>query len=180
MALCGGGNEPSYENLNQIPLWILHGTADRDVRISDSDEVVAGMKKDGKAERLLYDRLRGKNHSILARIFYMPQTYDWLFSHSLTDSARVVCKDYKIVDSDFNTAYNDLHSPSWQSIAHVSHATNQPVSREMRGSSIYRVRKGDSLSSIAHRYHTSVRKLCQLNHIKESSKLRLGQKIRVR
>lgn len=183
MALCGGGNNPSYENLNQIPLWILHGTADRDVRISDSDEVVAGMKKAGKAERLLYDRLRGKNHSILARIFYMPQTYKWLFSHSLSDSARVICKDYQIVDADFSTAYNDLHTPTWQNIALVNHvsAASQPSSREDRGSTIvYHVRRGDSLSKIAQRYHTTVPKLCKLNGLKKTTTLRIGQKIRVR
>lgn len=42
------------------------------------------------------------------------------------------------------------------------------------------VRQGDTLSAIARRYHTTVRKLCQLNRIKETSILRLGQKIRVR
>ena len=41
------------------------------------------------------------------------------------------------------------------------------------------VRQGDTLSGIAKRYHTTVRRLCQLNKIKETSILRLGQKIRV-
>ncbi len=42
------------------------------------------------------------------------------------------------------------------------------------------VRKGDSLSVIASRNGTTVRKLCKLNGIKSSSKLRPGQKLRVR
>jgi hypothetical protein len=41
------------------------------------------------------------------------------------------------------------------------------------------VRQGDTLSGIAKRYHTTVKRLCQLNKIKETSILRLGQKIRV-
>ena len=41
------------------------------------------------------------------------------------------------------------------------------------------VRQGDTLSGIAKRYHTTVKRLCQLNNIKETSILRLGQKIRV-
>lgn len=41
------------------------------------------------------------------------------------------------------------------------------------------VRQGDTLSAIARRYHTTVKRLCQLNKIKETSILRLGQKIRV-
>jgi len=182
MALCGGGNDPNYANLNKIPLWILHGTADRDVKIRDSDEVVAGMRKVCKPERLLYNRLRGKNHSILARIFYMPQTYQWLFSHSLADSARTICKEYDIVDADFGTAYNDLHSPTWERIRLQNHVStrNMPSASDVRGTSVYKVRKGDTLSGIAHRYHTTVHKLCRLNGIKETSTLRLGQKIRVR
>lgn len=41
------------------------------------------------------------------------------------------------------------------------------------------VKQGDTLSAIARRYHTTVKKLCQMNKIKETSILRLGQKIRV-
>jgi len=42
------------------------------------------------------------------------------------------------------------------------------------------VRSGDTLSGIARKYHTSVRELCRLNGIKESSILRVGQRLRVR
>lgn len=42
------------------------------------------------------------------------------------------------------------------------------------------VRRGDTLSGIAKRYGTTVKKLCQLNKIKETSVIRVGQKIRVR
>lgn len=188
MALCGGGNNPSYPNLNRIPLWILHGTADRAVRISDSDEVVAGMRKAGKPERLLYNRLKGKNHSILARCFYMPQTYKWLFAHSLADSARTICKDYDIVDADFGRAYSDLHEPTWSHIREVNHMQNDRYERGNRkgggrsdnggGSGVYTVRKGDTLSGIAHRYHTNVARLCRLNGLKRTSTLRIGQKIK--
>ena len=42
------------------------------------------------------------------------------------------------------------------------------------------VRSGDTLSGIAKKYGTSVKKLCQLNKIKDTSVIRIGQKIRVR
>ena len=42
------------------------------------------------------------------------------------------------------------------------------------------VRSGDTLSGIAKKYGTSVKRLCQLNKIKETSVIRIGQKIRVR
>jgi murein DD-endopeptidase MepM/ murein hydrolase activator NlpD len=42
------------------------------------------------------------------------------------------------------------------------------------------VKSGDTLSGIAKKYGTSVKKLCALNGIKETKILQIGQKIRVR
>jgi len=44
----------------------------------------------------------------------------------------------------------------------------------------YRVKQGDTLSGIAKKYGTSVKRLCQLNNIKETKVLQIGQKLRVR
>ena len=44
----------------------------------------------------------------------------------------------------------------------------------------HKVKSGDTLSGIAKKYGTSVRRLCQLNNIKETKILQIGQKIRVR
>ena len=48
------------------------------------------------------------------------------------------------------------------------------------GQSTYTVRKGDTLYSIAKRNGTTVKKICQLNGIGENTKLRVGQKLRVK
>jgi len=42
------------------------------------------------------------------------------------------------------------------------------------------VRSGDTLSRIAAKYHTSVRTLCRLNGINETTTLRIGRKLRVK
>lgn len=42
------------------------------------------------------------------------------------------------------------------------------------------VRSGDTLGKLAQRYHTTVKKLCQLNGIKETTILQLGRKLRVK
>ena len=55
-----------------------------------------------------------------------------------------------------------------------------PSSSSSKGSSVVRVRKGDSLSRIASRNGTTVSKLCRLNGLTTKSKLSIGQKIRVR
>ena len=44
----------------------------------------------------------------------------------------------------------------------------------------YVIKKGDTLSKIASRYHTTVNNLCRLNGIKKSTKLKIGRRIRVK
>ena len=44
---------------------------------------------------------------------------------------------------------------------------------------VYRVRSGDNLGKIAKRNHTTVKALCKKNKIKETTVLRLGQKIKI-
>lgn len=108
MALCGGASIKGLCGLNEVPLWIIHGTADKDVPLYCSQKVVDEMVQCGDTSLLLFDKLRGEAHSKLARIFYLEQTYDWLFSHSLADSVRKVNKDFTISREIMNTAYNDL------------------------------------------------------------------------
>lgn len=97
MAFCGGGTQADYSGLTEVPLWIVHGTADKAVSVKCSDAVVNEMKKvkDG-TKRLHYDRLKGVNHSLLARIFYMVECYEWLFKHSLSDKEREISPKYEI------------------------------------------------------------------------------------
>lgn len=44
----------------------------------------------------------------------------------------------------------------------------------------HKVKQGDTLSGIAKKYGTTVKKLCQLNNIKETKILQIGMKLRVR
>lgn len=44
----------------------------------------------------------------------------------------------------------------------------------------YKVKQGDTLSGIAKKYGTSVKRLCQLNKIKETTILQIGRKLRVK
>lgn len=52
--------------------------------------------------------------------------------------------------------------------------------KQLQQAQFHKVRSGDTLSGIAARYHTRVSTLCKLNHIKETSILQIGQRIRVR
>lgn len=90
IAMCGGGTVSDLSGLNDVPLWIIHGTADRAVTIAQSDRVVSQMKaaNGGNAERLVYHRVPGMDHSRPARMFYLAESYDWLFKHTLKDATR--------------------------------------------------------------------------------------------
>lgn len=108
MALCGGCSVKDKSGLGKLPLWIIHGTGDRAVSVKQSQTVVDELQKTGNDRRLRYDWLPGASHGALARILYMRKTYDWLFSHSLTDTGRPVRPDITIDNSDLTRAYDDM------------------------------------------------------------------------
>jgi murein DD-endopeptidase MepM/ murein hydrolase activator NlpD len=49
---------------------------------------------------------------------------------------------------------------------------------ELRKAKYYTIRKGDSLSRIAYRHHTTITAMCKLNHITSKTILRVGRQIR--
>lgn len=211
MALCGGSSRKEFCGLNKVPLWIIHGTADRDVSISQSQRIVDAMKACGPTNLLRFDKFKGVNHSQLAKMFYLPETYQWLLSHSKADSVRKINMDVDITVASLGNAYQNINRSSNvikvvdkyavsvpkivdvdtanisdDSLAIIANAvvpekkapvvTPTPVSKP----SVHTVRRGDTLSAIARKYHTTVAKLCKINHIKEDGILSLGQKIRLR
>lgn len=105
MAIAGGCTGKTYEGLSQVPLWIVHGTADRAVPVEESRKVVRAIRSDYDSRLLRYSELPGINHGRPARLFYQLDTYDWLFCHSLYD--RRVDTTYTIDNSTLNRAYNE-------------------------------------------------------------------------
>ena len=55
-----------------------------------------------------------------------------------------------------------------------------PKADSQAGAKYYKIRSGDTLSKIAARNGTTVKKLCKLNGIKETTVLQIGKRIRVR
>lgn len=190
MALCGGSNLKSHCGLNTVPLYILHGTADRAVPISRSQEVVKAMAECGDTSLLRFGKLPGQSHSALAKIFYIKETYQWLFSHSKTDSPRKVNKDVTIDVNAMSAAYQNIDRNAIKlkiingmtgTVEESATQTDKADDNDNDSSvSVHIVKKGDTLYAISKKYHTTVEKLCQLNHIKENSILQLGQKIKVK
>ena len=109
MALCGGCTLKNQEGLGKVPLWIMHCTADRAVALSQSTRVVNNLVSQGRQTRLRYDWLSGASHGALARIFYLSETYDWLFSHSLKDKGRPLNRTISITQAAMQTVYRGLN-----------------------------------------------------------------------
>lgn len=174
MAMCGGASMTELCGLNDVPLWIVHGTADKAVPVRCSQSVVDAMTSCGDTSRLIFSKLYKVNHSRLARVFYLEQTYDWLFAHSLSDSVRLANKDYSMSTKILDDAYSNLNKDLSITIIDPT-----PSTYKVGENQYYIVKKGDTLSSIAVEYHTTVLLLCKLNQINKNSVLRIGQKIRV-
>lgn len=108
MPLCGGSTfKPERQKeLSKVPLWIIHGTADRAIPVSASQKVVANIKAAPNGGALLrYDWLPGASHGALARCMYIKEAYDWLFSHSLADNPRKVNREISITNETLKNAY---------------------------------------------------------------------------
>lgn len=113
-SMCGGATVKNLDGLAQMPLWIIHGTADTSVSVSHSDKVVnavKGAQKDG-VNRIHYDRVPGMNHGRPARLFCNQEVYDWLLTHSLNDEGRPMTETPNL-STLFETSYKGIkHSKS--------------------------------------------------------------------
>ncbi len=174
IALCGGASGKELCSLSTLPLWIVHGTADELVPVWCSDRVVDSIRSCGDTTRLIYNRLEGENHSRLARVFYLEQTYKWLFSHSLLDKDRPVNRSYSMSTELLNVAYDDMGKVY---PIEIIEAECPPLRDRMK---YHVVKKGESLAEIAVENYTTVSILCRLNNFKKTTKMWAGRKIRVK
>ncbi|MBR6286678.1 MAG: LysM peptidoglycan-binding domain-containing protein [Bacteroidaceae bacterium] len=197
IAMCGGGTGNNFDNLSQMPLWLIHGTADRAVGLEQSARIARAVGD----ERLKFTKLKGGNHGTPARIFYMKKAYDWLFEHRLDDEERPICRDYDISMGDIRNAYDGLDmsrgkgglkttvwrpdtfgfnpEPGFEPASIDPAQVNQDEETPRR-KVFHKIRKGETLAVLAKRYHTTVDKLCKLNKLKKTSRLDIGQKVRVK
>jgi acetyl esterase/lipase len=174
IAMCGGASGKELCGLSTLPLWIIHGTADELVPVRCSERVVEAIRECGDTTRLIYDRMEGVNHSRLARVFYLEQTYEWLFSHSLLDKDRPVNRSFSMSTDILDVAYQGFNRNFTVNIVEAVY----PPFRERK--KYYIVKKGDTLASIAVENYTTVSILCKLNGFKKTTKMWKGRKIRVK
>ena len=108
MALCGGSGRREFAPLDEVPLWLIHGNADRLVPVTRSKTIYDWIKANKSGKRILFDIMPGYDHSILCRFFYISMTYDWLFKHSLSQEGRPVDTSFTITMTTLNSAYREV------------------------------------------------------------------------
>ncbi len=79
-----------------------------------------------------------------------------------------------------NAEYAQAYRRNHPATASVQNKSTNSTATTGRASQTYRVRKGDTLGRIASSHGTTVAKLCKLNGIKASDKLKIGQRIKIR
>ncbi|WP_299677476.1 M23 family metallopeptidase [uncultured Dokdonia sp.] len=70
-----------------------------------------------------------------------------------------------------------LHSSKRQSTILIAISEEEALQNEEKQQKVYIVKKGDTLSKIANRHHTSITAICKENSIKKTSTLRIGQQL---
>ena len=206
VAMCGGSSlkATTLQQLNEVPLWIMHGTADAAVSVGESRKVRNAMLEGNDSlPRLRYDEQVGANHSVYARVFYIEEIYEWLFKHSTADENRPVDMSIEIPYSRYSTAksaYAGLprsggmvqfidqptKSNTESSTTTASTATSSTNSSTCTTSTAatdyqyHTIVSGDTLGHIAAKYGTTVKSLCELNNMKKTDILKIGRKLRVK
>lgn len=197
IAMCGGSQLRDFCGLNEVPLWIIHGTADKQVPISQSQRIINAMERCGSTNRMQFTQLKGSNHGAPARAFYLSGPYEWLLSHRLDTPLRPITPGYSVSPADLKGAYNHLRNGSRKLSVRVSpveengacdlpHTAQKTEAAENSRrvadttQQFYIVRKGDTLGRIATRHKTTVGRLCALNGLQKNSIIRPGQRIQLR
>lgn len=210
VALCGGGKEKYASNLATVPLWIMHGLADRAVPASQSQKMEDAINAASPTNFMRADYFRGLDHGDMVHVFYMPDMYRWLYQFDGSDSNKTKINNFDITLADFKKRPIDGdHGEYWKQksadndtlISNQGNAAYKAV--EMRDTTtinvtkeevakpeiktkptpktkVHTVKQGDTLWAIAKKYGTTVEKICHDNNIKENSILSLGQKLKIK
>ena len=162
--LIGSNQEPNSSNLksiSEIVQEVINGVwgngEDRKIRLTN-----AGYN---------YNEIQAKVNSILASnsvVTYTVKSGDTLSS----------------IASKYNTTYqklaqyNNISNPNIINVGQVIKIPNESTSTVEK--EYYIVKNGDTLSSIAKKYNTTVNQLVALNNIKNANLIYVNQKIKVR
>jgi predicted peptidase len=94
MSVCGGGQASWAENISKTPFWMFHGSAD-DVNPPDLNERVYNRLVEIGATKMRYTNYPGAGHDIWDIAAAEPAWFEWMFSHSKSDSEPSNAVEFK-------------------------------------------------------------------------------------
>jgi poly(3-hydroxybutyrate) depolymerase len=123
-ALCGGTdcNPRCLQRFKNVPLYIVHGDADKVVDVENSRNVVAGLRKLGGSPEYL--ELSGVNHDCWTQTFDDDKLFSWMFSQNRgapSPKVAVVSKTEKAGDKpEKEVAKSPMGSRPLKSLGNLS------------------------------------------------------------
>lgn len=163
--LIGSNQEPNSSNLKSISEVI--------------QEVINGVWGNGEDRKILltnagynYNEIQAKVNSMLGNN-NSGITYTVKAGDTLSSIASKYGTTYQKL-----AQYNNISNPNFIQIGQVIKIPNESTS--IIEKEYYIVKNGDTLSSIAKKYGTTVNKLVALNNIKNANLIYVGQKLRMR
>lgn len=75
--ICGGGDIRRVWELRRMPVWVFHGTADRNVDVACSRRMVQALKQAGN-RTVRYTEFEGAGHAVWDRAYGKDEVIRWL------------------------------------------------------------------------------------------------------
>jgi predicted peptidase len=78
ITVCGFGDTADAAGLAKTPIWIWHGSADRNVPVKQSREMADAIKKAGGEVK--FTEIPGGDHFIWDKVYSDPELWKWVFA----------------------------------------------------------------------------------------------------
>lgn len=78
--ICGGGDPAWAPRYAGLPIWNFHGTEDKAVPISRSQEMIEALRKADQKPEAIYTVYDGAGHDVWTETYRRDDFFEWLFS----------------------------------------------------------------------------------------------------
>ena len=138
-----------------------------DIKVYIGDTIRAAF--DGRVRMVKYER-RGYGKYVVIR---HDNGLETIYGHLSKQNQDIVSDSYLFVRGANRYAYQRTRA-----LAAVKSGKSGAAEAEKSAIRYHKIRKGDTLGRISRLYHVSIDRLCQINGIKRTTTLRIGQVLR--
>lgn len=81
--ICGGGDIRRVRDIKNLPIWVFHGSDDKNVKVDCSRRMVSALKNIGN-RKVKYTEYEGVAHNSWDRAYADKEMIEWLFKQTRT------------------------------------------------------------------------------------------------